>query len=524
MPNGVIQLVAYGAEDLYLTGNPQMTYWKMVYKRHTNFAMEYIIQYFTGTLSVSTTENTIFTCKIDRNADLIHDMYLVFDLPNLYSNIDEPVAWVKNVGQNLIYSAEITFNGQRADIQYGIWMNIWNELTLPDDKRPAYDRMIGNVPYMQQPLSISAANTLVIPRTRLYIPLNFWFCRNSGLAIPLIALQSTFVYINIELNPLNNIFVVGFPQISPQQLFNPDYINSDVASAMNKQIYQNVINDGFGFNTLLQRYTYNIFSPIATSGVNLGTPIPNQQLYLDVNYIYLDDEERRRFAQVEHEYLITQVQQRVYPGLHQGPNTIDFSDIQHPTRELMWILRRRDVQNNNDWNNYTLDYRGKDLYELIALLANRFQEPTLSSLNVLNPTNVHATQFFLNYLQENHMTAAYASSTYYTNYTNIMETAEILFNGNRRMEVKPEIFFSALQPYKYHTSTNKLGIYVFSFAIDPEKDNPTGTCNFSRIQKSQMNLTIKNREIPTEYDMYFYAVNYNVLRITGGIGGTVFSM
>ena len=521
MPNGVIQLVAYGAEDLYLTGNPEMTYWKLVFKRYTNFAMEYIIQYFTGSVSVSTTENTIFTCKIDRNADLIHDMYFVFDLPDLYSNIDEPVAWIKNIGQNLIYSAEITFNGQRADIQYGIWMNIWNELTLSDDKRPAYNRLIGNVPYLQQPLAISSSNTLVIPRTRLYIPLNFWFCRNTGLAIPLVALQSTFVYINIELNPLNNLFVVGFPQISPQQLFNPNYITSDVASAMNKQIHENVINDGFGFNTLLQRYTYNIFTPIVSSNVLLGTPIPNQQAYLDVNYIYLDEEERRKFAQIEHQYLITQVQQRVYTGLPPGPRTIDFSDISHPTKELMWVLRRRDVQDNNDWNNYSIDYRSKDLYELIAALANRFQEPTLSSLNLLNPTNIHATQFFLNYLQQNQMTAS--NPGHYTNYENILESAEILFNGNRRMEIKPEIFFSALQPYKYHTNTNKPGIYVFSFAIDPEKDNGTGTCNFSRIQKSQMVLNIKNREIPTEYDLFLYAVNYNVLRITGGIGSTVFA-
>jgi hypothetical protein len=524
MPNGLMQLLAYGAEDLYLTGNPSFTYWKMIYKRYTNFAMEYITQYFTGTFSVSTTQNTIISCKIDRNADLLYDMYLVFDLPDIYTNINEPFAWVKNFGQNLIYSAEITFNGVRADIQYGIWMNIWNELTLADDLKPAYDRLIGNMPYFHQTVITSSSDqtNLAIPKTRLHIPLNFWFCRNSGLAIPLIALQSTFIYINIELNPLNNLFVIGSPLIAPKLLFDPDYINSPNVSPINRQIYENVINNGFGIDTLLSRYTYNLVGQ-SVNPLSLGTPIPNQQLYLDVNFIYLDDEERRRFAQIEHEYLITEVQQRVYPGIEQGPNVIDFSDIQHPTKELIWILQREDVMDTNSWNDYTIDPRSEDFYRIVELLNTRYQEPTLQSLNKYLPTDPNIQNFFLNYLTDNNMLITQPQNTF-TNYQNIANSFEIIFNGNRRMEIKTDIFFNYLQPYKYHSHTGKQGIYVFSFALSPEKDHPSGTCNFSRIQKSQMAMSIHQiLDSRRKYNLFLYAISYNILRITGGIASTVFT-
>ena len=177
MTGGLMQLVAYGAQDLYLTGNPQVTFFKAVYKRHTNFSMEYIPQYFQTLPTFSTTENTIVQCKIDRNGDLIHDMYLVFDVPPIYSTNNEFFTWIDNLGQNLINYCNVSINGLVIDQLYSQWLNIWSQLTVTRSQKLSYDRMIGNTPDMKNPevyYGVFAENTQpTISGRRLYVPLPF---------------------------------------------------------------------------------------------------------------------------------------------------------------------------------------------------------------------------------------------------------------------------------------------------------------------------------------------------------------
>ena len=237
MPGGLMQLTAYGAQDLYLTGNPNITFFKMVYKRYTNFSMEYIEQSFSTLPTFTPTQNTIAKCKIDRNGDLMHDIYLIYDLPALFSYKEEPVGWSDNVGNDLIYTATITVGGVKLDMKYGRWLTIWNELTLSDSKLKSYHEIIGNTIYSKYSgfyyLPKNEENTtLVVPSKRLYIPLGFWFCTNPGLSIPLIALQYTEIYIIIEYNPLNHIFRIGKPLVSPEFLFS----ESDELSDFNKKL------------------------------------------------------------------------------------------------------------------------------------------------------------------------------------------------------------------------------------------------------------------------------------------------
>ncbi len=173
MPHGEMQLIAYGAQDIYLTGNPSITFFKFVYKKHTNFASEYIRQDFIKSSSFNTNSRSKLKCKIDRNGDLIHDIYLVYDLPNIYSGpetkidnddhaipyiptVDDTLSgeyfrWINNLGENIIHKVEILIDGQILDEQYGIWLNIWNELTIPKSKRHAYDTMIGNISPLNNP-------------------------------------------------------------------------------------------------------------------------------------------------------------------------------------------------------------------------------------------------------------------------------------------------------------------------------------------------------------------------------------
>ena len=212
-----MQLVAYGAQDIYLTGNPQITFFKVVYRRHTNFSMEAIEQTLNGTVSLG---NKV-SCTVSRNGDLVHRVYLQVDLSGATS--------ASEYGHSLIKSVEVEIGGQRVDRHTGEWLHIWNELTQEAGKKEGYKAMIGNVD------DDSASRTL-------YVPLQFWFCRNPGLALPLIALQYHEVKINVE---------------------------------------------------------------FASSLGNSVTMSSNAKLYVD--YIYLDTDERRRFAQISHEYLIEQL-------------------------------------------------------------------------------------------------------------------------------------------------------------------------------------------------------------------------
>ena len=238
MGGGLLQLVAYGAQDVYLTGNPQITFFKVVYRRHTNFSIESIQQTFNG----SAGPNKRVTCQISRNGDLVHKLYVVFD-STATSTVD---------ARDYIKKVEVEIGGQLIDRQYGDWMKIWNELTLPAGKQVGYDIMVKNA---------------VGTTGKRYVPLEFWFCRNIGLALPLIALQYHEVKINIE------------------------------------------------------------FDDIET------TEFTDATLWAD--YIFLDTDERRRFAQLSHEYLIEQLQYTGDETMTNGKLTAKLS-FNHPVKELIW--------------------------------------------------------------------------------------------------------------------------------------------------------------------------------------------
>jgi hypothetical protein len=256
MGGGLMQLVAYGAQDIYLSGNPQITFFKVVYRRHTNFSMESIEQTFNGTADFGRK----VTCTISRNGDLINRMYLQVDLPNLGAT-DAYNDWV---GHGIVKSVEIEIGGQRIDKHYGDWLHIWNELSQTAGHWEGYRKMVeGTLP--DDVTLDSDARTVVVP-------LQFWFCRNPGLALPLIALQYHEVKVNIEFASATDV--------------------SD--------------------------------STTVTSGMNAS-------LYVD--YVYLDTDERRRFAQVSHEYLIEQLQ---FTGDETSNNNIKLN-FNHPVKEIIWV-------------------------------------------------------------------------------------------------------------------------------------------------------------------------------------------
>ena len=438
MGGGLLQLVAYGAQDVYLTGNPQITFFKVVYRRHTNFAIEAIQQTFNGNAGYG---NTV-TCQISRNGDLINRMYLQVDVPKK-KNLTTPTTstYQNYLGLRLIKSVVIEIGGQQIDKHYSDWLYIWNELSLPIGKRYAYDTMVGADKDILNGGFVNSA----ITETTLYIPFEFWFCRNVGLALPLIALQYHEVKVKIDFETKANCI------------------------------------------------------SIPTGSLDDFEPIKNISLWAD--YIFLDTDERRRFAQLSHEYLIEQLQFTGTEPLVAGTNRIKLN-FNHPCKELIWVAKTTTTVNKTRWYDYTNkdNTENYDSYKLAfegsADAGGQRTSNYLVISDVKPPTNNNP---FIN--------------------------AILQLNGNDRFAVREGDYFNYVQPFQHHTNVPvHNSINVYSFALKPEEHQPSGTLNMSRIDTATLMVNANPADTGLSYQgINIYAVNYNVLRILSGMGGLAYS-
>jgi len=453
MGGGLLQLVAYGAQDVYLTGNPQITFFKVVYRRHTNFAIEAIQQTFNGTAGYGQTVN----CQISRNGDLINRVYLQVSLPKTTGTrtLTTGTRYVNYVGLRLIKSVLIEIGGQQIDKHYSDWLYIWNELSLPRGKRYGYDTMVG-----------ADKDFTTFNNTTLYIPLEFWFCRNVGLALPLIALQYHEVKIKIDFETKANCAF--------------DLVDTDATA------------DG------------------AATIANVPD-ITDMSLWVD--YIFLDTDERRRFAQLSHEYLIEQLQFTGTETLNNNANNRIKLNFNHPCKELVWVAKPK-FDKKASWYNYT-NIDNVDLTKdgLVDVLPK-------STSNYI--TDFTTSNYMFGY---NFATAGTPSLNASTPFAD----AILQLNGNDRFSVRDGAYFSYVQPYQHHTNIpSNPGISVYSFALKPEDHQPSGTLNMSRIDTATLMITTKDVSKYTTGSTTFdginiYAVNYNVLRILSGMGGLAYS-
>ena len=506
MPGGIMQLIYQGAQDIYLTGNPTMTFFKAVHKRHTQFGTEYISLQFNPIPTFTPTQMTKATCKIDRNADLLHDTYLTYDLPALFTNNLIPVGWVDELGTCIISEITIRVDGNQLDTQRGDFMKTYTDLCFNGTQKTQWLKCIGGESYMkyssQNLTNDINTQTIAINARRLYIPLLFWFCLNSGLSIPLVALQYTELYIDCTFSPLNELIRIGNPPISPTQLFG-DYQNSP----FNITIRNYLLSKGFDQTNVFNYFTQNNWQ----SNTNILC-----------NYIYLGDDERKMFAQTSHEYLITQIQFNLFQGLKSGPNYLE-TTFNHPVKEIFWFLTMDNLYLTNDWYNFSgLDtWRSLEYWQSMQQFYQYpyFNEPYLNYISTaFTPfiDSVKAQSVFKLQPQQ--------AQTYFGDFYSIMETAQPVFNNNDRMEIEEHDFYQNLQLFKYHSGYGKEGLYVLSFALKPEEHQPSGTQNFSRLDAQEFRINIFNTyPVTDKFNCYMYAVNYNVFRIVGGIGSTVFS-
>ena len=663
-----MQLVAYGAQDVYLTGNPQITFWKVTYRRHTNFALESIEQTFNGQADFGRR----VTCTISRNGDLAYRTYFQVTLPEINQQMHNPLGgsiltrttnvsagdtvtygaakhpganngvyarWLDFPGEHMISAVEVEIGGQRIDRQYGDWMHIWNQLTLSKEQERGYYKMVGNTTQLtfitdpsfadiDGPCDSNAPRQVCAPRkalpeTTLYIPFQFWYCRNPGLALPLIALQYHEVKINLDIRPID------------EMLWAVETLECD-------ELGTNKI-PGSG-SSGGQGTTYGATPPAYGQSVKVTTAY-NQSLVaasLYVDYVFLDTDERRRMAQNPHEYLIEQLQFTGDESVGSSSNKIKLN-FNHPCKELIFVVQSDanvdycsslecgttlyrlfgaqpfnytdavdalpncvhafggplgvaetenafinasglfsdpgsvDVTAAEFWNQPAYATTGLagggnargaanagggyssggggppntsygQKYNSNQRTGTGLQSPPLPAGAPAGPGfNKHSGVHYDGGLDDGgglagggHISPEVVNSGVSDAGTFVMAetsldmhcwgenpvvTAKLQLNGQDRFSEREGTYFDLVQPYQHHTRSPDTGINVYSFSLRPEEHQPSGTCNFSRIDNATLQLVLSNATVEgtSTAKVRVYATNYNVLRVMSGMGGLAYS-
>jgi hypothetical protein len=540
MGGGLMQLVAYGAQDVYLTGNPQITFFKVVYRRHTNFSVEPIQQVFNGSADFGRT----VTATINRNGDLITNMYSIVILNDVVCDTGISWGYVRRLGYALIDETKVEIGGSKIDEQYGDWLNVWYELSHKVGQERGIAAMLGDTPALTSFAVEHAGATL-------FVPLAYWFNRHNGLALPLIALQYHDVRVTIQYRDAAKC------------------VNWDDSSASQSSL------TGFGM----------------------------EDSYLLIDYVYLDSEERKRFAQASHEYLIEQLQFTGSESLASTANKYRLN-FNHPSKFLIWVPHLEKYNNPNQFLAYAddgdwaaardtaakliwlasrdlsseTDLSGNAIFGVasadgphaalrstdVGTLLGQYAElvdaqlmftEEVSGGGTVYPANVDNVVLLRNDLGSEEISStvadlistaagsdSIAESFFGTtgncvyvndqfNYgrwldrtANPVLSGKLQLNGHDRFQEREGSYFNYVQPYQHFSNTPADGINVYSFALKPEDHQPSGTCNFSRIDNATLNVTVVDKnDLNSDSNLNIYTVNYNVLRVMSGMAGTAYS-
>ena len=466
MSGALVQIAAFGTQDVLLMGNPTVTFFKNVVNRHTNFAIETIQQVLQGASNFGASNATV---QITRDGDLLWKTFIRFKLPRLETTytfsaaVDKPVTivparWTDDIGHHLIQNCNVVIGGSQIDKHYGDWLQIWSQLTLDESKRAGYNDMIGNRYELMgnngRPVIDAAwltANNASgnypftakfnIPEAMIEVPLQFWFCRDPALTIPLVSLPYHDVRISFDIRALDHVV------IPPMVIGEP----ADVAKVT------------------LQYRAVESLQPIVYA-----------------NYVFLDNAERKRYAQHPQEYLVEQLQYAENPA-SQGSVDINLN-FNHPTKELVFVAQKQTY----------VQHRCTDVTSNSYNIANQLSNYQFTGYNAV------ANKWSLvdGYT---HGMPEYGNMS--TTYGNPIDRAELVINGVARVKETDSIFFNRTQPYMHHSCIPQAaGINVYSFALKPESIQPSGTINFSRIDNTTLRLRLKT-QIPSAYGYYYGTSN-----------------
>lgn len=487
---GLLLLVSVGKENIYLSSQPEITFFKTSYKRYTNFSIDSIAQYFKSTPDFGRR----VTVNLSKNADLLGLIHLYVQLPDIikenHSTLPTGVkqfAWTKKIGLALLSYVDLDIGGILIDRHYGDYLNIWTELVTNLGLKKGLNKMIGDVDILTKYTNGKTSYDL-------YIPLNFWFCQDCGLALPIVAMIHNDIKIHVQFNDFNKCYVQSptnyIQTVEPFTLFKPgelirQTIGSTIAigrfvyyDAIHNYLYYNKISNDFSIPTTTNDINYIITGDETNFQQNISSnsivvidedyfpynPPSIQTAYLLVNYIYLDNTERFLFITNSHEYLVP-VLQNIQPQTFYSTNILYKIPYVNPVKIIFWRAQLVSNYNINDLFNYTLN-------------------PLLSTTG------------------------------------RIIENESLVINSINRMELTKPEYYTNVQLYQNKFTSSTEGIHMFSFCINPMEYQPSGSINFSKIDDSYLMLhsnKLVNYQNPITITSY--GIQLNIFRVLNGLGG-----
>lgn len=527
MGGGKLQLSIKGDEDNYISNNPNLNFFKKVYMRHTNFTMlsieepcyEFIHNKHEYDKRLSMHNNTSFKVRIPRNGDLINNIFLRLDLPKIYSNDieTEGFKYVPYLGAACIKQVSFYIEDTKIESLTGEFLYAYHKLHQSKQKQDMFNKLIGHTSELYDPVgnidqSYRSFNNEIfdnrdklnkyynskasMPNTKLTIPLTFWFSRNIGLALPLIALQHHQVYVEVELRPLRDLFLI-----------------------LDK-------NNNYDFYSKSTKEDITNFLDTSDSKWDLNPR-------LDINYIFLDNKERNHLSKSNIQYLIEQVSYSKVSNIS-GSHTLEF-ELYHPIKEVIILPRRNDANLRNQWFNFTnldepnMKYKN---YQTYYLQTNREDKKPIEDLSkdysdYYSDTDIQKLLKIWNFRRPTDIPTI--NNNNYTFYDpSIIKSMSIQIDNKPRLELKEGSYFSKSQLFNHYNGSYSNDILIYSFSRKPGSFQPTGMCNASEIDNITFHINMKDPKKESsyqesyQYDLLFHFVHYNILDIRNGMGGLVY--
>jgi hypothetical protein len=554
MTGGIIQLVAYGVEDLFLTRDPQITFFKVIYRRHTNFAREEIPLQFIQTPNFGKRAS----CIISTEADLLNRMALKITLPALQNQVSSNTvttsnsfeytggtstdntaikyAWIRRIGYAMIKSVEIEINGVVIDTHYGEWLHIWSTLTTRNINDSGLNKLIGNVPELTD---FTTSKDEYI----LYVPLQFWFCRTPGLSLPLICLQYSDIKINLELHDLESclltspthyikcfgdivnfapyefIYQQGDDGITRYGIFsyydilnkrlyytsvdpNNKFIGVPIASTINPMTVDNTTKIAILKTQKSQSYaihgvstSFSVLPELAVTTISVHKrsllTIVLQDCVLLTDYVYIDDDERMKFAHTKHDYLIELLNYTPDVAVKSTNPSLKLN-IDQPCKLSVWLCQLDYISNFNDRFNYTDSHVIKRPYDT----------------NHTDPTKIK--QYSLTDVGE-----PIGNS--------LINEEAIRLNSQIRLSKRLNAYYEYVQPINHSNNSLPKGCGMYSYALMPTDTAPSGTTNMSQIDLIELLIKMNYRvNINQSAKFRSYSLVYNIWRVDNGLSSPIF--
>jgi Major capsid protein N-terminus/Large eukaryotic DNA virus major capsid protein len=495
MPGGLMQLVSEGQQNIILNGNPSKTFFKSAYSKYTNFGMQKFRVDFEGSKTLRLNEESYFTFKIPRYADLLMDCYLSVDLPNIWSGIIPPVSdptsvyynnnqwipyefkWIEYIGAQMISKIEITCGNQTLQEFSGAYLLSVVQRDFSSEKKDLFEKMIGHVPELYNPGNSgtrinSYPNAYYTPSPEgsepsirgrtLYIPLNSWFTLKTQMAFPLVSLQYNELHINITMRPIQELFQI-------RDVF--DIENNFPYVAPNFNLYY------------MQFYRFLQTPPDVNLGVSSYSDLRtlwNANIHLNCTYCFLSNEESRIYALQEQKFLFKQVREQIFYNVT-GSNKIDLDSI-GMVSTYMFYLQRSDVNLRNEWSNYTnwpYRYMPNDLIQ--APTEGTYAISRNGTTVLIGPgvnVNGQATGWMI------------TGNYNFENIKEILVSLGVLLDGIYRENDQPSGVYNYIEKYTRTGGNGPDGLYIYNFCMNTSPFNlqPTGAMNMSRFTNIQFEM------------------------------------